>query len=55
LGDAVTGKTDLHRVKYWSKGWRSVLYKSEESWLDSILDSGFDGVYLTGGDAHKDF
>lgn len=53
LGKEVPGKEGKHRVKYWEKGWRTVLFKSEDSWLDSIMTSGFDGVYLTGGDAHK--
>ncbi|MCK5251577.1 MAG: hypothetical protein KAQ96_01455 [Thermoplasmata archaeon] len=55
LGKEVQGKEGKHHVKYWDKGWRTVLFKSEESWLDSIIGSGFDGVYLLGGDAHQAF
>jgi cysteinyl-tRNA synthetase len=54
LGDDVPGKETRHRVKYWENGWRTILYKSSESWLDTIQSAGFDGVYLMGGDAHKD-
>ena len=52
LGKEVPGEPGKHRVQYWENGWRSVVYKSDRSWLDQILDAGFDGVYLTGGDAH---
>ncbi len=55
LGREVQGKDGKHLVKYWEKGWRTVLFKAEESWLDSIIGSGFDGVYLLGGDAHHAF
>jgi len=50
----VAGKPGVHRVSYESKGWRTVLYKSEGSWLDVIVGAGFDGVFLMGGDAHRD-
>jgi cysteinyl-tRNA synthetase len=55
LGKEIPGKDGKHLVKYWEKGWRTVLFRSEDSWLDSILASGFDGVYLMGGDAHRAF
>ncbi len=47
----VPGKQGVHWVDYTSKGWRTVLYRSEGSWLDVIVGAGFDGVYLTGGNA----
>lgn len=50
----VPGKPGVHRVDYTSNGWRTVLYKSEGSWMDVVLGAGFDGVYLMGGDACKD-
>jgi hypothetical protein len=28
------------------------MFRSDDSWLDTILDAGFDGAYLMGGDAH---
>lgn len=52
LGKEVPDEPGKHRVEYWEKGWRAVLFRSEQSWLDQILASGFDGVYLAGGDAH---
>jgi cysteinyl-tRNA synthetase len=53
LADPVPGKDDRHHVKYWDNSWRTVLYKSSDSWLDTILEAGFDGVYLLGGDAYE--
>lgn len=52
LGEDVDGRPGRHHVKYWGKSWRSVMFRSEDSWLDTILDAGFDGVYMMGGDAH---
>ena len=34
------------KVKYWYEDWQNVIYGSENSYLDKILDVGFDGVYL---------
>ncbi|UCC92826.1 MAG: hypothetical protein JSW25_09215 [Thermoplasmata archaeon] len=53
LGDEVSNHEGRHHVKYWEDSWRRVLYKSEGSWLNVVLDAGFDGVYLMGGDAHE--
>ncbi|MCK4746330.1 MAG: endo alpha-1,4 polygalactosaminidase, partial [Bacteroidales bacterium] len=33
------------KVKYWYEDWQNVIYGSENSYLDKILDAGFDGVY----------
>jgi cysteinyl-tRNA synthetase len=52
LGKEVPSKPWKHWVDYGEKGWHTLLYKSEASWLDAIMDAGFDGVYLAGGDAH---
>lgn len=37
---------DNYRVKYWNPQWRSILYGGDESYVDRIMDAGFDGVYL---------
>jgi cysteinyl-tRNA synthetase len=39
-------------VKYWDPGWQSIIYGSPDSYLDQILDLGFDGVYLDRVDAY---
>ena len=33
-------------VRYWDPGWQAIIYGSPDSYLDRILDLGFDGVYL---------
>jgi cysteinyl-tRNA synthetase len=33
-------------VRYWHPEWQAIIYGSPESYLDRILDLGFDGVYL---------
>ncbi len=35
-----------YKVKYWSPEWKEIIYDSEDSYLQQILDAGFDGVYL---------
>lgn len=33
-------------VRYWHPDWQAIIYGSPESYLDRILDLGYDGVYL---------
>ncbi|MEE9364018.1 MAG: endo alpha-1,4 polygalactosaminidase [Cellulophaga sp.] len=35
-----------YKVKYWKKGWKSIIIGSKESYLDKVIASEFDGVYL---------
>ncbi len=35
-----------YKVKYWDKDWQSIILGDEESYLQKIIDVGFDGVYL---------
>lgn len=35
-----------YKVKYWSPEWKGIIYNGEDSYLQQILDAGFDGVYL---------
>jgi cysteinyl-tRNA synthetase len=44
-----------YKVRYWEAEWQSILFGSEESYLDQILDRGFDGVYLDIIDAFEYF
>lgn len=39
-------------VRYWDPGWQAIIYGSPESYLDQILDLGFDGIYLDRVDAY---
>lgn len=35
-----------YKVKYWNPEWQSIIYGESSSYLDRIIDQGFDGVYL---------
>ncbi len=35
-----------YKVEYWDAEWQSVIFGSENAYLDKIIDAGFDGVYL---------
>ena len=35
-----------YRVCYWTREWQSMLMGSKDSYLDIILEAGFDGVFL---------
>lgn len=42
------------KVRYWSPQWQDIIYGGPDSRLDSIVKSGFDGVYLDNVDAYAD-
>ena len=42
-------------VRYWEQEWQSILFGNDNSYLKSILDAGFDGVYLDIIDAFEQF
>lgn len=35
-----------YKVNYWESGWKSNIYGNSDSYLQKIIDIGFDGVYL---------
>ena len=35
-----------YKVKFWDKEWKKYIYGNPESYLQKIIDVGFDGVYL---------
>ncbi len=35
-----------YKVRYWYPEWQAIIFGSSNSYLDIILDAGFDGVYL---------
>ena len=35
-----------YKVRYWDENWQAIIYGNEESYLQRLLDAGFDGVYL---------
>jgi len=44
-----------YKVKYWNDDWQNIIYGSSDSYLDKILEAGFDGVYLDIIDAFEYF
>ena len=52
LKKAYDGYEDEIWVKFWKKDWKNIIYKNEKSYLDKIIDSGFDGVYLDNIEAY---
>ncbi|TND08060.1 MAG: glycoside hydrolase [Bacteroidetes bacterium] len=38
--------TGNYKVKYWDEKWQGIIFKDNHSYLNRILDAGFDGVYL---------
>ncbi len=44
-----------YKVQYWDSEWRDIIYGNNSSYLDKIIDAGFDGVYLDIIDAWEYF
>lgn len=44
-----------YKVAYWDTGWQNIIYGSSGAYLDKIIDTGFDGVYLDIIDAFEYF
>ncbi|MCK5842577.1 MAG: endo alpha-1,4 polygalactosaminidase, partial [Candidatus Sabulitectum sp.] len=44
-----------YKVRYWYPEWQAIIFGSSNSYLDIILDAGFDGVYLDIVDAFEYF
>jgi cysteinyl-tRNA synthetase len=46
-----------YKVRYWMQGWKNIIFGtpsgSNKSYLDRIIDQGFDGVYLDIIDAYE--
>jgi cysteinyl-tRNA synthetase len=40
-------------VHYWDSDWQAIIYGSPESYLDRVLELGFDGVYLDRVDTYE--
>jgi cysteinyl-tRNA synthetase len=59
LGPANPDWPDNHKVRYWMPAWQKIIFGvpsgESESYLDRIVDAGFDGVYLDIVDAFEFF
>ena len=42
-----------YKVFYWMDEWKKIIYRGESSYLQSILDLGFDGAFLDVIDAYE--
>ena len=42
-------------VKYWEADWQNIIALGEDSYLDKIIEAGFDGVYLDIVDGYETF
>ena len=43
------------KVRYWDPAWQALVFGKPDSYLDKIVDAGFDGVYLDLVDAYEYF
>ncbi len=44
-----------YKVRYWEKEWQNIIVSGPDSYIQKILDAGFDGVYLDIIDAFEYF
>lgn len=44
-----------YKVRYWESEWKNIIYGQSDSYLQKIMDAGFDGVYLDIIDAFEYF
>jgi cysteinyl-tRNA synthetase len=51
LGDVNPDWDGNYFVRYWQPAWQALIFGSPESYLDTIMAQGFDGVYLDRADA----
>lgn len=49
---APTGWNETWMVRFWDLEWKRIVYGDARSIVDSIIEQGFDGVYLDGVDGY---
>ncbi len=42
-------------VEYWRSEWQSLIYGRSDSYIDRVLEAGFDGIYLDRADVYEQF
>ncbi|MBD3286479.1 hypothetical protein GF359_07950, partial [candidate division WOR-3 bacterium] len=42
-------------VRYWEEEWKAIIFGTDSSYLDAVINQGFDGVYLDKIDSYEDF
>jgi cysteinyl-tRNA synthetase len=53
LGSENCSWPQAHKVRFWYEGWRDVIYRGPGSYLQRIVEAGFDGVYLDRVDIYE--
>lgn len=43
------------KVRYWEDEWQNIIFGTQDSYLQKILDANFDGVYLDIIEAYEHF
>jgi len=44
-----------YKVRYWNTAWQDIIYGNRNSYLEKVINAGFDGVYLDVIDAFEYF
>lgn len=42
-------------VRYWDEQWQAIIFGSQDSYLDKIIEAGFDGIYIDKVDSNDDW
>jgi cysteinyl-tRNA synthetase, unknown class len=42
-------------VEFWQPEWQNLMYGFSDSYVDRVLEAGFDGIYLDRADVHEEF
>lgn len=55
LGDENPNWQGNYKVRYWEREWQEIITGNNDSYVQKIIDAGFDGVYLDIIDAYEHF
>jgi cysteinyl-tRNA synthetase len=53
LGHSNPEWPENYKVRYWEEEWKSIIFGSHSSYIDKVMEAGFDGVYLDIIDAYE--
>ncbi len=53
LGEENPNWPGNYNVKYWQENWQTIIFGNDASYLDKIIELGFDGVYLDKIDSYE--
>lgn len=55
LGKANPDWYGNYPVKYWQPQWQAIMFGQSDSYVDRLLDAGFDGIYIDRTDIYEEF